>query len=364
MYLFNDVLVITKPLITQGTQATLDMKYVVKSVVPLETLHISGFEPDSPQDPPRHSIVNTFISKFATDSKYACRYLVERSANKFDASTLAALLFKTPELDGAQLGMLLGDNEKLLHSFIDRFHFTGIQIDQALRMFLLSIRMPNDPNDSEDLFRGFAARYFEANRDIVSYDRDLASDLVLAMIQLNDALYGTFGFALPNRSITKEVFISAFHSKDHRTLVSDNLLSTVYDSIHSQPLDQALSYREANHARDVFVTPSRYQSRLTYGGWSEPVYISIPQADPEFRVRLLGEGLEFDPPLLDFTDDYEVSFRVRGTSLGPKTMLFERTGENALVPLPLQCIDPSANPAAPSTQAWATLEPSPSNEHS
>ena len=225
--------------------------------------------------------------------------------------------------------MLLGGNEKLLHSFIDRFHFTGIRIDQALRIFLLSIRMPHDPNDSEGLLRGFASRWFDANRDIVSFDRELAADIVLAIIQLNDALYGTFGFALPNRSITKEIFISAFHSKDPRALVAADLLAAIYDSIRSRPLDQGLSSREYNQARDVIVTPSRYQAKLTYGAWSESIYISIPQADPSFRVRLLGEGLEFDPPLLDFANDYEVSFRVRGTSLGSKTMIFERTGANA-----------------------------------
>lgn len=305
------------------------MKYIVKSVVPLENLQISGFEPELTEESPRHAIVNTFINKFANNSRDACRYLVERSANKFDAATLAALLFKTPELDGAQLGMLLGGNEKLLHAFIDRFHFTGIRIDQALRIFLLSIRMPHDPNDSEGLLRGFATRYFDANRDIVSYDRELAAEIVLATIQLNDALYGTFGFALPNRAITKEIFISAFHPKDPRALVSDDLLAAIYDSVHSRSLDQGLSSREYNQARDVIVTPSRYQTKLTYGAWSESIYISIPHADPSFRVKLLGEGLEFDPPSLDFANDYEVSFRVRGTGLGTKTVIFERTGANA-----------------------------------
>lgn len=305
------------------------MKYVVKSVVPLDQLQVSGFEPEQVEDAPRHAVVHTFINKFATDSLAACRYLVERSAARFDATTLASLLFKTPDLDKAQLGRLLGGNEKLLKAFIHRFHFTGIRIDQALRMFLLSIRMPHDPNDAEALLRQFAYRYFDANQDLVSYDRELAAELVMATIQLNDSLYGTFGFTLPNRAITQDIFISAFHSKDPRALVHDDLLARIFTSIYSRSLVQPLPSDENNRLRDIIVTPNRHQTRLTYGVWSEPIYISIPHADPSFEIKLIGEGLEFDPPLLDFERHSEVSFRVRGISLGTKTLLFERVGPNA-----------------------------------
>lgn len=305
------------------------MKYLVKSVVPLDQVHVSEIDPEPSSEPPHHAVVEAFIQKFADDALAACRYLVDRSTVRFDAITLASLLYKTPELDKSQLGRLLASNEKLLRAYVDRFKFTGIRIDEALRVFLLSLRMPHDPNDSENLLRGFAHRYFDANRNHVSFDRDLAAELVLATIQLNDALYGTFGFALPNHAITKDIFISAFHSKDPRSLVPDDLLGRIYSSITSQPLAQSLGTHQLAQAREVLITPSRYQTKLTYGVWSDLIDVSIPRPDPTFRVKLRGQGVEFDPPLLDFADGATQSFRVRGTSLGTKSALFVRQGRNA-----------------------------------
>lgn len=313
----------------QGAQATLDQKFIVKSVVPLEQLQISGVEEGSTAEPPRHPVVKAFISHFAIDPLQACRFLTERTTTKLDAPALASLLLKTPELDPTQLGNLLGANEKLLVAYVDRLHLVGVRIDDALRLFLLPIRLPQDPIACDNLLRIFAHRYFHVNRDIVSFDRELAYELVMTIFQLNDALYGTFGFALPNHAITQDVFTSAFHSKDPRSLVDDDLLRAVHDSIRADGLVQALPRPEAGQARDIIITPNRPQTMLTYGIWSDPIYISIARADPSFRIHLLGDGLEFDPPTLDFSNGSEESFRIRGTSLGTKIALLQRTGRNA-----------------------------------
>ncbi|WVQ80725.1 hypothetical protein IAT38_002830 [Cryptococcus sp. DSM 104549] len=329
LFLFNDILVISKPIITHGVHATLDMKFVVKSIVSLDKLVVSGFSKEPDTEPERHPVVSNFIHRFAENPKEACKYLVERSNPKVDSVTLASLIFKTPELDKAQIGAILAGNEVLMRAFVERFHFVGVRIDEALRLFLLSLRLPTEPTSCETLLRGFAHSYHEANVKRVTYDRELAADLVLAIIQFNDMLYSTFGFALPNHAITRETFISAFRSKDPQGLVPDELLRDVYTSIRGQRLVQALSAVEAPLAREVVVTPARIPPKLTYNVWSERIYVSIPTADPLFKIKLHGEGLEFDPPMLDFTTSAEESFRVRGTSLGTKSLLFERQGSNA-----------------------------------
>ncbi|OCF40196.1 hypothetical protein I317_06021 [Kwoniella heveanensis CBS 569] len=330
LFLFNDILVIAKPLISQGITATLDMNFVVKSIVSLDKLAISGFAEEPKTEPERHPVVNNFIQRFAEDPVEACAYLVERSSPKVDPVTLASLIFKTPELDKTRIGELLADNDKLMKSFIDRFHFAGVRIDEAFRMFLLSLRLPTEPTACETLLRGFAHTYFEANHNLVSFDREVASDLVLAIIQFNDALYGTFGFALPNHAITKDTFISAFSSKDPHGLVSEELLAQIYDSIRATPLSQALNAEEQRlQGRIVQLSPARIPTKLTYNVWSEKITVSIPQADDQFQIKLFGEGLEFEPAVLDFENRSEASFRVRGTSLGTKSLLFNRVGNNA-----------------------------------
>ncbi|KAK4686095.1 hypothetical protein P7C73_g4037, partial [Tremellales sp. Uapishka_1] len=329
LFLFNDILVIAKPIITQGILANLNMQFVVKSVVSLDKLVISGISEEQYPENKRHPVVQHFIQQFAADPVSAVRYLVERSNPKVDPPTLASLLFKTPELDKSQIGMLLANNETLLLAFVDRFHFGSVRIDDALRMFLLSIRLPTEANASETLLRGFATRYFQANQNIVGYDKGLTTDLVLAIMQLNDALYGGFGFAFPNHAITRETFTEAFRSKDPRDLVPEDLLSEIYSSIRKNKLIQALASHESGQEREVVLTPAKLPSKLTYMTWSERIYVSLPSVDPLFKVKLLGEGLEFDPPLLDFSRSSEESFRVRGTSLGSKSMLFDRVGGNA-----------------------------------
>jgi hypothetical protein len=196
-------------------------------------------------------------------------------------------------------------------------------------MFLLSLRMPSDPNASENLLLAFAYRYHVANEESLACDPQLTAALVLAIVQLNDALYGTFGFALPNHAITQDVFISAFHSRDQDRYIPDRLLADIYSSIRTNSLVQALATHERGLAREIAISPARLPSRLSYDTWSERIYVSIPSPDPSFKIRLHGEGMMFDPPILDFSASSEESFRVKGTSLGPKTVLFDRIGSNA-----------------------------------
>jgi len=331
LFLFNDILVIAKPLITQGIHASLDMQYIVKSVVSLDKLLLSGITAENSEDAPRHPVVQNFIDKFAEDPVEAVRYLVERSNPKVDPLTLASLLFKTPELDKQQIGMLLAHNTVLLEAFVDRFHFSGIKIDQALRMFLLSLRLPAEINASETLLRGFSNRYFEANKNILECDRETTSDLVLSIMQLDDSLYSTFGkFAFENTGITLQDYVSDFESKHPRLSISRSLLEQIYDAIKRHRLSQSLSTEESGRlAREIVLSPGRLPAKLTYDVWSDPISITIPTADPDFVVRLVGDGMEFSPKILDFAKDRQQTFRVKGKSLGVRSVLFDRLGSNA-----------------------------------
>ena len=321
---------ITKPVISNSLRVTLDMKFVVKSIVRLDKLAISGFEYDSKPVSERHPVVEQFIERFAQDPVAACEQLVDRSSPKVDTTTLASLIFKTPELDKEKTGLLLSTNEAALTSFVDRFHLSGVVVEDAIRMFLLSVRLPGDPMATDTLLRGFADRYFEANSSLALFPRHLVYDLVIGMLELDDSLHGgTFGFALPNRAITAEVFIESFHSKDTQHLVPDDRLRSVFTSIYNNRLTQALSSEDAATLRSIDFVPPQLPARLTYNTWSDAVAVRIPTIDRDFRLRLMGEGLQFDPSVLDFQTNNEAVFRVRGVLLGTKSILFDRLGPNA-----------------------------------
>jgi hypothetical protein len=111
--------------------------------------------------------------------------------------------------------------------------------------------------------------------------------------------------------------------------VDDDLLSDIYASIKHSPLSQALAANQADQARQISVLPAKLPTRLTYNTWSDPITICIAEPDPHFQIELLGDGMEFDPPRLDFHVRNTATFRVRGRVLGTRSILFDRVGENA-----------------------------------
>lgn len=324
------MLLITKPFITSGFTATLDTRLVVKSVIPLHELHVSGFDDHSARDPPRSESIEMFIHQFSQDPVMACKSLLERSGPLVDTAALARLIFRTQELDKANLGLLLSSNEPLASAFLDQFQLKGVRIDTALRTFLLSMRPPGDLAGMKNLLRIFAQRYFIANQDTTAMSVLTTLDLVSWMMQLNDLFYGMYGFAPVTHGITLETFITSFRTKGTSEAVSSELLTKIFNSIRNSRLDQALTAeKERTSGREVVLSPSTYTLKLEQDQWSEKMMITIPSPDSHMRIRLYGEGLEFDPPVLDFSKSHQAGFRIRGSVLGTKSMLLDRIGPNA-----------------------------------
>lgn len=190
LFLFTDILVLAKPLSDDPRRPLLDGLFAVKSIVNLDSLTLTGSTTDEKHAADshyRHPVVTQFINLFAKNPEDAIKLLYERSHLQGDSATLASLLFKTPELDKEQLGVYLArrDKQALLRAFVDRFHFQGVRIDEALRMFLLSIRLPPETMACEALLYALAERWRAANRTSVSFDTALAGELVLAIMQVS-----------------------------------------------------------------------------------------------------------------------------------------------------------------------------------
>lgn len=333
-------MVIAKPLSSDQSAGNLDDKFSVKSVVSLMDLRLSAAswddryaQQDSSTSASRHPVVLNFIESFQRDPGRAVEYLMERSQLQDDHVALASLLFKSSELDKERLGKYLSapTSNVLLEAFVPRFRFGGIQLLDGLRMYLLAIRLPPEANATQRLLEAFSKGWHDANSN-VSWNLNLTNELVLATMQLNDALnpntgFGYFGFA--NQVISVDDFCAAFGGKDTKRLVPRNVLEYLYMSIRRDKLVQAVRTEETGALREVLITPTKLPTRLTHNTWSERVYISIPQADARFGIKLHGEGLTFDPPYLDFTNSTEESFRIMGTAMGTKSMLFSRVGANA-----------------------------------
>jgi hypothetical protein len=353
LFLFNDILVVAKPvthdydaLLDMNKPSPLDKKFIVKSVVQLRDVRFTADRDDLPlgslSSISRNPLVRTFVVQFAKNADNAITHFFEKSGTRDDPMVLGELLFRMLDLDRAKLGDYLSrrTSKIVLKAFIGCFGFGGVRIDKALRVFLQSIHLAPSSrysNNSLDYVSdSFASRWYDANADLVAYDKDLAIRLVRAIIQLNDVLYGgviqdPLTHVQIKRNITSRDFIDAFRRYDPRCLVSDDLLDRIHVSIKREPLSQACDAAHSAAPDQLIVLKRPIPSRLTYRMQSEPIIVRIPQVDPSLTIHLHGNELIFDPPYLTFTRAAEASFRITGTSLGLKTVSFSRSGPSALL---------------------------------
>lgn len=342
LFLFSDILVIAKPLLTAETDSgiSLNTQFSVKSVVPLQHMQLTADQQEHRKgetESARHPIVQQFIDSFAEDPDRAVELLEQKGGLHADRVTLASVLFKTAELDKEQLGKYLCSphREDLLRAFLERFHFGGLPIDQAIRMFLLAIRLPADGTASERLLGAMANAWHTANSSKVAFDVSLTAGLIMSIVQLNESLHpaNSLGFA-PFHGSNVDEFVAGCRIKDSKSLVPEELLRSVFESIQHMPLVQALRTTDTiRHSRAITILPIRLPTRLPHGVWSAPIKVCIPEPDSQFAIELSGNGLSFDPPRLDFSQGTVASFRVKGERLGLRTVLFRRIGTNAYVSL-------------------------------
>lgn len=355
LFLFNDILVIAKPilhdhdaLLDTSKPDPSDRKFIVKSVVRLQELKIRA-DRDDPRSKSsthpnsmKHTVIRKFVNQFKQDPDEAVLAFWEHMDTRDDPAAMGQLMFRTLDLDRAVLGEYLSRRASrlALKAYIDSFGLTGMRIDKAMRVFLLSIAVPpkllGQGSTLEYLLDAFASRWYEANAGIVAYDKDLAVRLVRATAQLNEVMHsgvahepGITGY--PRRNITSRDFVDAFRRFDPRCLVPDELLDKIYASIRRERLSQA-RVAGPGQPSDIPITIKKaLPPRLTYRIQSEPIILRIPQPDTQLTIQLFGQDLVFDPPVLTFSRSAEASFRVTGTSLGPKSIIMWRSGPTALL---------------------------------
>lgn len=359
LFLFTDVLIIAKPMLPDrdsfvDTQKVYppDRKFFIKNVVHLKDLRLS-VDRDSDVDGEGHGHGQALTSALISQRpEFIRKFIYEFSAENVDravsrivdvrdtkgCAALGRLLVQLPEIDRAKLGEYLSrrSSKTILKAYLEAFGFMGINIDTALRIFLLSIHMPQGSahaNTLEMLLDTFAGRWYEANANIVAFDRDLAVRLVRAIVRLNEALHaanghesGSGGYGRPH--ITSRDFTEAFRRHDPRSLVPDSTLEKIYASVRSEKLCQARNPSNGRAPSPVSLKRP-IPPRITYRRQSEPIVVRVPQADPTLTIQLFGQDLTFDPPVLSFAKSSEQSFRVTGTAFGPKTMVMACSGPSA-----------------------------------
>lgn len=370
LFLFSDILVVAKPVAAPGAEAgqtmgqmklaavlpTLSWKFSVKNILELHRLKVSvttNTRTASAKTRAQNPVLWGFVSHFSKDPDAAVRALVAKTGLEPSPASIAQLLYQTPELDRHDLTQYLGhpSRREILKAYVSQHRHVGVSIESALRSLLLDLRFPTDLDAFEALLVHFAQSWTQHNASMIkpSFTAQIASDLVFAIMALNDALHTgsqagassvtspnfprpvtvvTPGlFSAPCRELSKSDFVSVFRQHDPDEVLSDRTLSRIYLSIRSEPLVQALDRYEPRFT--IRVKGGKLPTRLTYAQPAEPVTLVIPAPDPDLAIRLYAQDTTFEPPVLTFGSSNEASFTMWTKSLGPKQIVFVRAGRNA-----------------------------------
>ncbi|KAK3819754.1 MAG: hypothetical protein J3Q66DRAFT_335409 [Benniella sp.] len=218
LFLFNDILLIVKHM-SEGSP-TLESRFQVKDVIELKTISISltrdKYDPKNGLTGTHSNrkispILAEFIHTFDQEPEEAIRKFVQKRALHPDSTSVAHLLFKTPELSKSQLALFFSRqaNKYVYRSFLDQCQFAGVLLDEALRILLTRLCLPDrigahrtggpserTLNRVDYLLEEFTRRWYEANANVIVFDASIAHKLVIAMIVLNAQLHHNEGASI------------------------------------------------------------------------------------------------------------------------------------------------------------------------
>ncbi|XP_074263199.1 brefeldin A-inhibited guanine nucleotide-exchange protein 2-like [Silene latifolia] len=285
------------------------------------------------------------ISLFNKKPKKGIEFLI--NANKVGSSPeeIATFLKDSSNLNKTMIGDYLGEREemalKVMHAYIDSFEFQGMELDEAIRVFLQGFRLPGEAQKIDRILEKFAERYWKCNAKAFS-SADTAYVLAYSVILLNTDAHNPMvknkmspeDFIRNNRGIDDgkdlpEVYLRSLYERitKNEIKLKDDLASQQKQSVNTNRilgLDSILnivirkggdeSYMESSddlirHMQEQFKEKAR-KSESAYYAATDAVILrfmievcwapmlaafSVPldQTEDEFIIELCLEGFRY-----------------------------------------------------------------------
>jgi hypothetical protein len=336
LFLFNDIMIIAKE-IEAGRQSPTG-RFEIKSVLSLEKMYLKTSREEDPNEQLNGTpIMIKALHRFSSNPRKGITYLIEKSILSPTPPSVAHFLYRTPGLDPRQLGKFLGapDNSEILKAFLRCFDFSGMRLDEALRIFLGTFRLSGEPKAIDLVLEAFSTAYFSSNYQSGSSPKVILQ-LVFSLLMLNAELHrkqddGNIVSATLNeqeRSASIYEFISKIRAIDQKNFISDQLLVEIYESIYLEKLGVAPSSEEESNKIPFKMTKLPF--RLTVRKKSDPIIVSIPRPDPNLVIDIFPHrGLRAIPDRLVFRESNHAAFHLVGESLGRTSINFLKSGVDA-----------------------------------
>ena len=221
-------------------------------------------------------------AEFNADPVHAMAAMIERGEVGPLADDQARFLTQTHGLDKGKLGDFLGHHGEnqvaVMQRYMRQFDFSCLELDEALRFFLASFRLPGEAQKIDRIVEAFASRYAECNEES-EFGAEAGYIVSFAIVMLNTDAHNP---AMEGGKMSKEDFVQMASSSESSSNVSHQKLESIYDRIVQQELD----------------VPASNDSKATRNGTTRAVSAAVDFAMPwkrrhgrEIRARREAEQL-------------------------------------------------------------------------
>ncbi|CAJ0578818.1 unnamed protein product, partial [Mesorhabditis spiculigera] len=134
----------------------------------------------------KKQIITEATALFNTSPKKAVEYLREKGIVDNNPLTIAEWLRVNPHLDKKMIADYISNRKhaEILKAYVYSFNFNNTRLDQALRVFLETFRLPGESAEISMVMQHFAEHWFQSNNKPF-VDADAAFTLSYAVIMLN-----------------------------------------------------------------------------------------------------------------------------------------------------------------------------------
>ncbi len=148
-----------------------------------------------------------------------------------DPAEMAALLRENPLLDKRAIGDYISNRKHsdILHAFVCSFDFQGLRIDEALRIFLESFRLPGEAGPIAMILEEFAAHWSTVNGNPFA-NVDAAYILAYQVIMLNVDQHNS-NVKKGGNSMTLEALKANLRGCNNKQDFDPEMLKEIYNAI-------------------------------------------------------------------------------------------------------------------------------------
>ncbi|XP_022240117.1 Golgi-specific brefeldin A-resistance guanine nucleotide exchange factor 1-like isoform X2 [Limulus polyphemus] len=186
----------------------------------------------------KKKLLATGTEQFNSKPSKGISFLQENGLLKdpLDPAEVADFLRDNPRLDKWMIGQYISNrkNLKVLEAFISSFNFEDIRIDEALRMYLETFRLPGEAPLISLLLEHFAEHWHKSNREPFA-NSDAAFTLAYAIIMLNVDQHN-HNVKKQNIPMTSEDFKKNLKNVNGGQDFDEEMLEDVYTAIKNEEI--------------------------------------------------------------------------------------------------------------------------------